>query len=1084
MSDLEHLYKKPIPITKKVWAIGINPEKKNNIVIVDKRNERTIDRKMIMDRIRNVKAKDDEPNEKEEEKGKEKGEEKEEEKEEPKEIKKKPTKFKIVIKEKENEKVVIEEKEEVIIEEEKEKEKEKVKIKVKVKVPKKKKDIEIDDIVIDGVRIGDRKPKPSEKFIYKASSYYMNNRLISIKKLTQLFHPYQKELADTANDASCDAKISEEIKLLTHQKVVRDYLNLYTPYRGLLILHALGSGKTCTSIAIAEGLKSDKQIFVLTPASLKMNFFSELKRCGDHLFRKNQFWEFVSTVGQQDLVATLASALSISQEFIKKHNGAWLVDVNKPANFTELSTFDQSVLDEQLNEMIRSKYKDINYNGLNKRIVDELTKDSTINPFDHSVVVIDEAHNFVSRIVNKISKQKSISYKLYEYLMKATDVRIVMLTGTPIINYPNEIGVLYNILRGYVKTWTFNLKILTGKKVNRDAILLMFSAASFNTYDFIEYSGNKLTITRNPFGFINTKKNANAKAETEFEKYNGVKLDITGNISDSDFEKTIISILKNNDIEVNESAITIEMNKALPDDSDAFLNMFVDPDSIAIKNDDLFKRRILGLTSYFPSSSEKLLPSFVKTEKGEKYHIVKSEMSEYQFGIYVKIRKEEADKERASRKNKTNKADELYQSTSTYRVRSRTCCNFAFPDPPGRPLPDKQKYNEKDIDGLVDEEEEEEEPKEDKEENEESKEKSEDYPHRIQKALKFLKDNSSDYFTPDKIQKYSPKFFDILENVNDPANIGLHLIYSQFYTVEGIGLLKLLLETNGYSQFSIVKKSGNVWNVENTDDKPKFFLYTGNETIEEKEILRNIYNSQWDFVPESITNELKKTAPNNYLGEIVKIMMITSSGAEGINLKNTRFVHIVEPYWHMVRIDQVIGRARRICSHQALPEELRTVKVFLYLATLSEEQRTNEDNKELTIRDVSKLNKKTPITTDESLYESAQLKDNINQQILRCVKESAVDCSLYAKTGKENLICYGYGNIESNNFSSHPSIDIDQHQKPDINVVEKKLKLKKITFNKVDYAWDPVTNVIYDMENREVGKLIETNGTKTIEFLK
>jgi hypothetical protein len=50
-------------------------------------------------------------------------------------------------------------------------------------------------------------------------------------------------------------------------------------------------------------------------------------------------------------------------------------------------------------------------------------------------------------------------------------------------------------------------------------------------------------------------------------------------------------------------------------------------------------------------------------------------------------------------------------------------------------------------------------------------------------------------------------------------------------------------------------------------------------------------------------------------------------------------------------------------------------------------------------------------------------------------------------------------------------------------VVEKKLKLKKITFNKVDYAWDPATNVIYDMDNKEVGKLVKTDGKNTIEFI-
>ena len=129
--------------------------------------------------------------------------------------------------------------------------------------------------------------------------------------------------------------------------------------------------------------------------------------------------------------------------------------------------------------------------------------------------------------------------------------------------------------------------------------------------------------------------------------------------------------------------------------------------------------------------------------------------------------------------------------------------------------------------------------------------------------------------------------------------------------------------------------------VEEEDDieKPKFVLYTGTESIEEKEIIRNVYNGNWDYVPASISSKLMQKAENNNMGEVIKIMMITSSGAEGINLKNTRFVHIVEPYWHMVRVEQVVGRARRICSHQDLPPDMRNVKVFLYVSTLSDAQR-------------------------------------------------------------------------------------------------------------------------------------------------
>jgi hypothetical protein len=993
------------------------------------------------------------------------------------------------------------------------------------------------NVSINGESISSRLPKPIEKVIHKTSTYYMNNRKIAIEKLNNLFHPYRAEIAENIEKASCNSK-EVDFDLLTHQKIVRDYLNLFTPYRGLLLYHGLGAGKTCTSIGIAEGMKSDKKIVIMTPASLKMNFFSELKKCGDHLFRKNQYWEFVYTVGETDefknaLFAALSIPKSEGDAFIKKYNGIWFVDVSKPANFTNLTANEQKIIDEQLNLMIRSKYQDINYNGLNKNKISELTQDMSINPFDNSVVIIDEAHNFVSRIVNKIEKPKSISYILYDNLMKATNARIVLLTGTPIINYPNEIGILYNILRGYIKTWTIPVNVKTNKKINRDTILSMFDKEKFNTYDYVEYSGNKLIITRNPFGFINdkqTKKKAEGGAKNKekqdksdtsivaekdesgsiefnqhlmaqangrefpgldepsyvwggnaFDKYNGVKLDDTGNISDTDFLRTIIRILSKNEIDVMEGAIKVDYNKALPDDPESFQEIFVNQDTVSIKNENLFKKRILGLTSYFRSAQEKLLPSFVKAEDGGNYHLVESEMSQYQFDTYEKIRKDEYEQEKKSKKNAKKKQSEedLYNVSSTYRIFSRAACNFAFPKPPGRPMPDKK--GDKDIDesafdAIPADFLQETNDFADLEDQDTLKGESEptvEYNQRIQLALKFLKDNASEYLLPDALEIYSPKFLQILENLQDQENKGLHLIYSNFRTIEGVGILKLILEANGFAQFKIQKKTTGDWEIIQSDEdlnKPKFFLYTGTETAEEKEILRNIYNSQWGFVPSSIVDKLKETAENNYMGEIVKIMMITSSGAEGINLKNTRFVHIVEPYWHMVRLEQVIGRARRICSHEDLPEELRTVKVFLYMTTLSEEQSTNEKNKELIIRDVSRIDKKTTLTTDEYLYEIARIKNNINQQLLKAVKESSIDCSLHTAGSNENLVCYGYGKVESNQFGSYPTLQEDKNQKDEMNVAVKKLTLVKITVEGTDYAYDKANNIVYDMESYKRSK--------------
>jgi hypothetical protein len=255
------------------------------------------------------------------------------------------------------------------------------------------------------IKIGDKlliDRMPKQKPIkLKISPHYMTNRAKYIQKMSKLFQPYADKITSSTEDISCDNRSSTEVEdLLIHQEIVRDYLNLYTPYRGLLLYHGLGSGKTCSSIAIAEGMKTQKQIVIMTPASLKMNFFSELKKCGDNLYKKNQYWEFISIIGQPKNVAILSNALNISPKYIRKKKGAWLVDITKETNFVQLSPEDQINIDEQLNMMIRAKYIDINYNGLNMKKIKELTKDKSINPFDNRVVIIDEAHNFVSRMVN------------------------------------------------------------------------------------------------------------------------------------------------------------------------------------------------------------------------------------------------------------------------------------------------------------------------------------------------------------------------------------------------------------------------------------------------------------------------------------------------------------------------------------------------------------------------------------------------------------------------------------------------------------------------------------------------------------
>ena len=147
-----------------------------------------------------------------------------------------------------------------------------------------------------------------------------------------------------------------------------------------------------------------------------------------------------------------------------------------------------------------------------------------------------------------------------------------------------------------------------------------------------------------------------------------------------------------------------------------------------------------------------------------------------------------------------------------------------------------------------------------------------------------------------------------------------------------LGSSSWCLKANGYAELKVKRDADDQWQLDVAPedmDKPKFVLYTGKEEQDAKEIVRHIYNSNWDKVPASIVEQLKKIAPNNYLGEIAKIFMITASGAEGIDLSNCRFVHIMEPYWHPVRVEQVITRAVFAVTESA--PELRNVKVFIYL---------------------------------------------------------------------------------------------------------------------------------------------------------
>jgi hypothetical protein len=1018
-----------------------------------------------------------------------------------------------------------------------------------------------------------------------ASNYYMNNRKYFTAFITETFQRLAKKNATTAETAAeedefdcsdLSALDKKPFSALYHQRIVREYMNAYSPYRGLLLFHGLGSGKTCSSIIIAEGLSSHKKVVVMTPASLQKNYIEEIKKCGDSMFKQDQHWVFFPlekapkgrTVQEHEraLLQALGFPAKVApdENIVKINSGVWFAEHGKPGNYHQLDELKKMEIDTQIDRMIRNKYRFINYNGVRREAWNELMRQSpTGNYFDDAVIIVDEAHNLVSRIVNKIKSPKSLSMSIYRAFLTATNSKVVLLTGTPIINYPNELGIMFNILRGYISTFNFTLDLSgfsgTGAGAGAGSNVLntlktMFSKASaddgVNVHDYLDFKQTPkptLTLTRNPFGFV---------SGTGTAAYSVSFKGVGGDMDDDAFCSNVAKFLERHRIRVTGPPQKTQY-KALPDTLDTFNAMFIKPDGSGILNPDLFSRRIIGLTSYFRSAQEKLLPKY---NPATDFITVEIEMTNHQFNMYKQIRENERKTESNSKRRNAMAmgANELYgETSSTYRIFSRACCNFAFPLEVPRPSlhnqdkqdkQDKEKEDASDSDDDNDESDAETgkgkskgkgnakgkdkgnakkrqlvterefegniENDDDDAEGAEGAEGAESgakgdirtYGERIKSTIEKLADNADTYLTMEALSSmYSPKFAQIYREITDTEHVGLHLLYSQFRTLEGVGIFKLVMNANGYAEFKIRKNpQDGTWSqyYQHPEDagKPTYALYTGTESKEEKEIVRNVFNSSWNNLPNPLKSDLASKygsdrSRKNIYGDVIKLLMITASGAEGINLRNVRYVHIMEPYWHPVRTEQIIGRANRICSHYELPEKLRTVNVFIYVMTFTEEQ-LNPGKKDKPIDNIKVLD--AGISTDQKLLDTSNKKQLINQQLLTVVKASAVDCSTHNKA--KNVQCFQYKSISGKDDVAFVP-DITQEQ-ADADAQRNQVKQKGIQVNPFkyevtkpdgsvvmkDYLLDATTNTVYEKMGTiaaapiRVGTLVyEATGTR-IEY--
>lgn len=848
-------------------------------------------------------------------------------------------------------------------------------------------------------------------------SYVLPNRKAFADFITRTFLKYRKsprepQDADDKDEDLC-LKQSNARELLHYQKLIRDYMLIETPYRGILLYHGLGSGKTCSSISVAESLLTTLKVIVMTPASLRANYIGELRKCGDPVYAYENHWR------QQQLneeTRAQAKTMGISDGFLDRNNRFFSTVPNENPNFADLPKTEQDVIRAQIEDILTQRYTFINYNGLTRAAVKEMIEDKP-NPFEDKVVIVDEIHNFISRIADK----EGVVGPVYQALYHAKRCKIVALSGTPVINRPNEIAYLMNLLRGPIERITIPFKRIEGW--DEDKMTSVFRQQP--EVDTIEFNSAKkvVMVTRNPPQFRSV---YNEKGDRIAVQY---KADMKWVATPADWIngwKTKVEV-ELSGAEIAMERVTTEEFECLPSPYGEFASMFLD--GLAIKNPLLFQRRIQGLVSYFKGADERMLPRRVDDDK----MLEKVPMSEEQFTHYLQQRWVELKMD--SQKGKKSMDENL----GSYRVLSRLACNYA--------VPAELRVNA-DTEG-------------------ESEDKVADKPEVLAK----LKANAGRYLSEKALETLSPKFLKVLKNIQERPEQN-QFVYSQYRELEGLGVFSAILEANGWQPYKLAKNNGQ-W-VEGDMDaaKPAFTFYTGQESAEERELCRQIFNGKYESsFPASL-----KTSVEARGKKLLSLLMASSSGAEGITLANVRHVHILEPHWTPARHDQVVGRAIRICSHATLPVEERTVRVSFYVSVFTDKQAKSNEFPNITpIRRADTAMKRyegggpveTFMSADEYLYEISFEKDQVNKKIGTLLKQSAVDCEIHRKLhAKETPVisCMRFDStITGEDLAFKASIKAEDLDSTYLrNMERKQRRLQRVSIKGILFLIDPLTTEVFD----------------------
>lgn len=222
---------------------------------------------------------------------------------------------------------------------------------------------------------------------------------------------------------------------------------------------------------------------------------------------------------------------------------------------------------------------------------------------------------------------------------------------------------------------------------------------------------------------------------------------------------------------------------------------------------------------------------------------------------------------------------------------------------------------------------------------------------------------------------YAPKIKTILDAIEGMTD-GIALIYSK-YVWGGIVPIMLALENIGYSQYSSKNTSGKKLLKGSPEMQKMYSVITSTPNI--------------CFEKQDTIIKVARSKENKH-GKRIKVILATPAGGEGIDLKNIRQVHILEPHYNYSQLEQVIGRAIRTDSHIDLDDDKRNCTVFYHVTKHSKEY-----------------------GVEKEIYDLALKKRKGIHSVRKLLQEESVSCWFF-KEGNEFKLSDVKGKLITNSF--------------------------------------------------------------------